>query len=309
VGSIPTLGSSPILTTPATVSQLRRQRHRRSPIVSAIHHWVEEERAAQSQVFVLSGGRRPDSGAEQRRCPNLAVPGSERRACTRSSTATRMRSIHEHIGGRTGGSANPAMYRSGMKWSGVGTASWKSEWSRRPMIPAGEVVRCSRLRRQSGGPSRIPVRLVPVDAAQIVDDVPASDDEDAALAQWRELGTSSRWYSNGLSALMDSWTTGMSALGKACRSTDHVPWSRPQLSWSSPIQVGLTISATSSARAGSPAAGTPPQRAHREPVEVVDRLGRVMAVTAEKFTYQCAETTRMARGRGLVLPNVRHASV
>jgi hypothetical protein len=34
-----------------------------------------------------------------------------------------------------------------------------------------------------------------------------------------------------------------------------------------------------------------------------------MAVAAEKFTYQCAEITRMARGRGLELPNVRHASV
>jgi hypothetical protein len=35
--------------------------------------------------------------------------------------------------------------------------------------------------------------------------------------------------------------------------------------------------------------------------------GRAIAVTAVTFTYQCAETTRMARGLGMVLPNVAHA--
>src|ERR1039458_9004085 len=41
---------------------------------------------------------------------------------------------------------------------------------------------------------------------------------------WRNgasLAPSSRWYSNGLSALMDSWTTGMSALGKAVENCLH----------------------------------------------------------------------------------------
>src|ERR1019366_10104466 len=37
------------------------------------------------------------------------------------------------------------------------------------------------------GPVESPVRLVPVDTPQIVDDVSASDDEDAEFAQWREL--------------------------------------------------------------------------------------------------------------------------
>ena len=37
--------------------------------------------------------------------------------------------------------------------------------------------------------------------------------------------------------------------------------------------------------------------------------GRAMAVTAVALTYQCAETTRIARGRGTALPNARHASV
>ena len=38
--------------------------------------------------------------------------------------------------------------------------------------------------------------------------------------------------------MIDSWTTGMSASGKACMSTDHAPWSIPQLSTSAPTQVG-----------------------------------------------------------------------
>ena len=34
-----------------------------------------------------------------------------------------------------------------------------------------------------------------------------------------------------------------------------------------------------------------------------------MAVTAVALMYQCADTTRMARGRGTAAPNARHASV
>jgi hypothetical protein len=63
---------------------------------------------------------------------------------------------------------------------------------------------------------------------------------------------SCRWWSKGLSALIDSCTTGMSASGKACISTDHVPWSMPQLSTSAPTQVGCTTSAISSYSSGSP---------------------------------------------------------
>src|SRR5690606_6383163 len=37
--------------------------------------------------------------------------------------------------------------------------------------------------------------------------------------------------------------------------------------------------------------------------------GRGIAVTAVALTYQCADTTRIARGRGTEAPNVRHASV
>src|SRR5215218_7016543 len=37
--------------------------------------------------------------------------------------------------------------------------------------------------------------------------------------------------------------------------------------------------------------------------------GRGMAVTAVACTYQCAETTRIARGRGTDRPNSRHALV
>ena len=58
-----------------------------------------------------------------------------------------------------------------------------------------------------------------------------------------------------MSALMLSCTTGMLASGKACTSTDQVPWSMPQLSTSAPTQVGWTTSLTSSASSGSPGAG------------------------------------------------------
>ena len=54
---------------------------------------------------------------------------------------------------------------------------------------------------------------------------------------------------------MLSCTTGMAASGKACTSTDQVPWSMPQLSTSAPTQVGWTTSLTSAASSGSPGAG------------------------------------------------------
>ena len=37
--------------------------------------------------------------------------------------------------------------------------------------------------------------------------------------------------------------------------------------------------------------------------------GSGMAVTAVACTYQCADTTRIARGRGTAWPNARQASV
>src|SRR4029453_15383314 len=37
--------------------------------------------------------------------------------------------------------------------------------------------------------------------------------------------------------------------------------------------------------------------------------GRGIAVTAVALMYQCADTTRMARGRGTERPNARHAEV
>ena len=37
--------------------------------------------------------------------------------------------------------------------------------------------------------------------------------------------------------------------------------------------------------------------------------GRCMAVTAVALMYQCAETTRIARGFGTACPNARHARV
>jgi len=46
-----------------------------------------------------------------------------------------------------------------------------------------------------------------------------------------------------------------------------------------------------------------------EAEEVVDGAGRGIAVTAVACTYQCAETTRIARGRGTARPKARQASV
>ena len=37
--------------------------------------------------------------------------------------------------------------------------------------------------------------------------------------------------------------------------------------------------------------------------------GRGIAVTAVALMYQCALTTRIARGRGTAAPNARHAAV
>ena len=38
-------------------------------------------------------------------------------------------------------------------------------------------------------------------------------------------------------------------------------------------------------------------------------FGRGIAVTAVALMYQCAETTRIARGRGTDSPKARHAEV
>ena len=54
--------------------------------------------------------------------------------------------------------------------------------------------------------------LVPCDSAEVVHDVPASDDQDtAASCSGASRGPRSRWVSNGSSALIDSWSTGTSA--------------------------------------------------------------------------------------------------
>ena len=54
---------------------------------------------------------------------------------------------------------------------------------------------------------------------------------------------------------MASCTTGTSASGYMWARTDQVPWSMPQLSWSSPTQCGSATSATSAATSGAPGQG------------------------------------------------------
>ena len=103
----------------------------------------------------------------------------------------------------------------------------------------------------------------------------------------------------------------MSASGKACTSTDHVPWSRPQLSASSPTHVGRTVSAISSASTGSPSAGySTANSSSGKPKKSWIVRGRAIAVTAVALMYQWADTTRIARGRSAIdAPNARHAWV
>ena len=65
----------------------------------------------------------------------------------------------------------------------------------------------------------------------------------------------SKWYSSGSSPLMASWITGTSAAGYMCASTDHVPWSMPQLSRSRPTQRGSSTVTTSCATSSDPGHG------------------------------------------------------
>src|SRR5215213_9573928 len=102
--------------------------------------------------------------------------------------------------------------------------------------------------------------------------------------------------------------TGKLASGNACARTDQVPWSMPQESTSAPTP-GFTTSLNSS--------GQPRQFGLR--VRHVEELRREaaqswmvrsgIAVTAVTLMYQCAETTRIARGRGMARPNARQALV
>src|SRR5919112_801283 len=109
---------------------------------------------------------------------------------------------------------------------------------------------------------------------------------------------------------MLSWTTGMEASGKACTSTDQVPWSMPQLSMSAPTQVGLTTSLISAASSGSPGAGYwTSNSSEGKPKKSWIVRGRGIAVTAVALMYQWGLTTRMARGLGTDRPNDRHAAV
>ncbi len=101
----------------------------------------------------------------------------------------------------------------------------------------------------------------------------------------------------------------MSAAGYTCASTDHVPWSSPH-SVSRRTGSGASRSATRAASAGSPGAGYryACSAGGKPPKSWIVR-GVAIAVTAVPRTYQCADTARIARGRGVRSPNARHASV
>src|SRR6185436_19371673 len=85
--------------------------------------------------------------------------------------------------------------------------------------------------------------------------VAATHDQHPALAQRSQLPAELQVMLEGLLALIDSCTTGIEASGKACTSTDQVPWSMPQVSTSAQTRSGWTTSRTSSASSGSSGAG------------------------------------------------------
>src|SRR5215213_3132489 len=84
----------------------------------------------------------------------------------------------------------------------------------------------------------------------------------------------------------------------------------PQESMSAPTQAGFTTSLTSSTSDGSPGAGydTSNSRCGKPKKSWIVR-GCGIAVTAVALMYQCADTTRMARGLGTERPNARQAVV
>ena len=84
----------------------------------------------------------------------------------------------------------------------------------------------------------------------------------------------------------------------------------PQLSWSSPTHNGSATSATRAASTGSPGAGySTAKSSSGKPKKSWMVRGRSMAVTAVALMYQWADTTRIARGRGMAAANWRQASV
>src|SRR2546426_3570199 len=101
---------------------------------------------------------------------------------------------------------------------------------------------------------------------------------------------------------MLSWTTGTSASGKTCRSTDQVPWSRPQCP-SRPTGVGASSDCTRLASAGSPGAGYSTRYSSGgKPPKSWIVGGAGIAVTEVPGRYQCAEMDKIARGRGIAAP-------
>ncbi len=84
----------------------------------------------------------------------------------------------------------------------------------------------------------------------------------------------------------------------------------PQLSWSSPTQIGRATSATSAATSGEP--GHRYSNANSgsgKPKKSWMVRGEAIAVTAVAFVYQWAETQSTALGRGMAAPRAAQASV
>ena len=184
--------------------------------------------------------------------------------------------VDQHVGrprrprrrGRRGRAAAGSGRASARRWSKSGCSSSRGDVGRgRSSISrvACSSKRCAQSKPASG--------VRPVDAAQVVHDVAAADDQHAARRAAAPAARRARGGTRAAcSALIDSCTTGMSASGNTCTSTDQVPWSRPQLSWSAPDPVGLARPRRPrSASSGSPGAGySTVEQLAGEAVEVVD---------------------------------------
>ena len=201
-----------------------------------------------------------------------------------------------------------------MKWSGVGAACAEvGVASAAPAASPGVVGHARRERpRRSGWAQSKPAsgRLQSI-AREVVHDVAAADDQHASLAQRRQRGAELEVVVERLVGVDRELHDRDVGVGEGVH--EH----RPGAVVDAPA-VGVEPDPASAPRRrrsrprarGRRAPDTRPRTARRGTRRSRGSSGAAaIAVTAVALMYQCAETTRIARGRGTVAPNVRHASV
>lgn len=197
--------------------------------------------------------------------------------------------------------SRPARYRDGRKWSGVGAACRKSGWASSAAISVGSPSirsltasskRCGQScrRRPAAGPSRPgrgrhcrsrrPARRARAEAVEALVGVDGQLDD-------RDGGVREGVHQHAPGAVVDAPRVDVRAHpGRGDDVTDLLRQLR---------QAGRRV--------------VDVEQLLREAVEVVIVRGCGIAVTAVAPSYQCADTTRTAGGRGSTCPNARHALV